>query len=145
MNSAAWYNVIIAGMPGGRQSAPGFQLPWPPLAWSARLASSTAWYSGVSGACWPRPHGLVGSNAGWPPTPGIRTPIHWPHRSGYFASSKAWAAEQVATRASPIAPNAFRYSMVFPLVIDSIVGLAPADATRHVEAALLACADDTAI
>src|ERR1700691_4740404 len=34
-------------------------LPWPPFAWSLMLASRIAWYSGVSGAFWPRPAGLV--------------------------------------------------------------------------------------
>src|SRR6516165_7986638 len=65
----------------------------------------------------------------------MRTPIHWPHRSGYFASSNAWAAEQVATSARPIAPSAFRYCMVFPLVIDS--NPRAAAATGHVEMKLL--------
>src|SRR5262249_16430928 len=87
------------------------------------LASRTFWYSGVSGACCPRPQGLVGSNAGWPPTPGMRTPTHWPHRSGYFASSNARTTDEVATSANPIAPSTLRYCMVFLLVIDFSLGL----------------------
>src|SRR5262249_58915819 len=49
--------VMMRGMPGGMQVNRASS-PCPPLAWSARLASNSAWYSGVSGACWPRPKGL---------------------------------------------------------------------------------------
>ncbi len=91
------YSDIIAGMPGGRHSTREGELPKPPLAWSAMLASRTAWYSGVSGACCPRPGGLVGSNAGWSPTP---TASHCPERSGYFASSNAQAATADVTAAA---------------------------------------------
>ena len=52
---------IARGMPSGMQMPVG-SLPWPPSVWSARPASKIAWYSGVSGACWPRPTGLVMSH-----------------------------------------------------------------------------------
>ena len=45
----------------------------------------------MSGACWPRPGGLLGSNGGGPDSPGTGTRIHWPLRFGYFASSKPCA------------------------------------------------------
>src|SRR6516162_7674387 len=50
----------------------GLSSPWPPAAWSARLATSRVRYSGVSGACWPRPGGLVWSH--WLPTFGKAAP-----------------------------------------------------------------------
>src|SRR5258708_2427578 len=62
----------------------------------------------------------------------MRTPIHWPDRSGHFESSKALATAQVASSASPIAPSAFRSPIVFPLVLDSFV--APRAAGEGVEA-----------
>src|SRR5260221_11426930 len=48
----------------------------------ARLASNTFWYSGVSGGCWPRPLGLVGSQ-----TPTGLPRFHSPSQLGYLASS----------------------------------------------------------
>src|SRR3984893_7985471 len=51
------------------------------------LASRIAWNSGVSGACWARPDGLVWSH--WVPMP--RGRVHCPAQSGYLASSKATA------------------------------------------------------
>src|SRR5262249_48072845 len=72
--------LIIRGMPTGRQEY-RISLPCPPVAWSARLASKMARYSGVRGACCPRPSGLLESH--WMP------PVlaHWPPQSGYFDSS----------------------------------------------------------
>src|SRR6266699_691824 len=90
-------------MPGERQVKVGV-VPCPPAAWSLRLASKMAWYSGVSGACCPRPGGLEGSNRvplkpGGPkrtngpfksgPEGPYRT--HWPFKSGYFPKSTIWA------------------------------------------------------
>src|SRR5580700_1162960 len=102
-------------MPTGRQSAPGGQLPWPPLAWSVTLFSKTFWYSGVSGACCARPHGFAGSNPvpAWPTIPGTGCFNHCPSRSGYFASSKARAAVPAApsAAASTIVPSGLRQSM----------------------------------
>src|SRR5258707_7735109 len=72
-------------------------MSWPPAAWSARLASKRAWYSGVRGACCAGPHPLVGSKVlNRPP----RTPAtlalgprrHCPFRSGYLVSSNACKA-----------------------------------------------------
>ncbi len=48
---------MTRGMPLVMQLTWG-SLPWPPFAWSLMLASRIAWYSGVSGAFWPRPAGL---------------------------------------------------------------------------------------
>src|SRR5262249_46851256 len=98
----------MVGMPVGRHETPDSQLPWLPSFCSAMLFSKTLRYSGVSGACWPSPQGLLGSNAGWPRTPS-RTATHCPERSGYFASSKAHADIEAtlcaATRAAvPIHP-----------------------------------------
>src|SRR5579883_516777 len=100
---------MVAGMPGGRQRALEFQLPWPPFAWSAILASRIAWYSGVNGAPCPSPQGLVWSKLGWPPDLKL-TRSHWPETSGYFASSKACAIEPARTT-SKDAQSATRFSM----------------------------------
>ena len=93
----------MRGMPGGMQAAIGL-LPWPPAAWLATLASSTFWYSGVSGACWPSPNGLSGSKV---PAAFL---THWPFQSGYSAApAQPIAAPSAATRA--IAPIACRQAM----------------------------------
>src|SRR5262245_30225892 len=97
-------------MPGGRQVKPGHR-PSPPAARSARLASKTAWYSWVRGASWPRPRGLLGSNAGWP---GGEIRVHCPFKSGYFASSNAWAPAAASAVASTIEPIELR-RMTAPL------------------------------
>src|SRR5215208_6011982 len=55
--------------------------PWPPAAWAATLASSTFWYSSLSGACWPRPGGLLGSKV--PPARLFQLPL----QAGYLAFS----------------------------------------------------------
>src|SRR6266581_5837214 len=77
-------------------------MPWPPAAWSARLASKRAWYSGVSGGCCAGPQPLLGSNT--LPRPRASTAglvlgprRHWPCRSGYFVWSNAEAAAMVAS------------------------------------------------
>src|SRR5580692_409937 len=57
-----------------------------PRACLARLASHTAWNSGVSGGFWPRPGGLAGSQA---PTGLPR--IQSASQSGSFLASSAWA------------------------------------------------------
>src|SRR5262245_26897813 len=69
-------------MPGGMQPAIGL-LPWPPAAWSATLASNTAWYSGERGGFCGRPVGLVGSKL--PDETRNQRPFH----SGYLDSSCA--------------------------------------------------------
>src|SRR5260370_17530094 len=70
----------------------------------ARFDSNTFWYSGVSGGCWPRPGGLVGSQ-----TPTGLPRFHSPSQSGYLAGSLASSAlapgmdrHNVATSAAPI-------------------------------------------
>src|SRR6266446_7016718 len=85
--------------------------PAPPRAWSARLASKIAWYSGVSGACCPRPMGLVGSHC-MPPVLS-----HWPDQSGYLVSSCARAAAIVVTItvASTTAPIELRTGICPPI------------------------------
>src|SRR6266849_11058326 len=87
-------------------------LPWPPVAWSLMLASSTAWNSGVSGAAWGNPKGLVWSH--WVPTP--RGRFHCPPQSGYLDSSKATAGAVVIARAAISAKKAsgLRSSMFPP-------------------------------
>ena len=69
--------VMARGMPGGMQVKVG-SLPWPPAAWSARLASNSAWYCGLSGGCSSRPSFLLGSH--W--TPPMRR--HWPRHCRIF-------------------------------------------------------------
>src|SRR5262249_11488161 len=72
----------------------------------------------VSGASWPQPRGLFGSNAGWP---GGEMRLHRPLRSGYIASSNANAPTLVMPSAatSAAAPNSFnttgllRFSRLF--------------------------------
>src|SRR5712691_10112317 len=85
--------VMIRGTPLVRHDT-WVSAPWPPVAWSLMLASRKAWNSGVSGACWARPEGLVWSH--WVATP--RGRFHWPAQSGYLDSSKA--AAPVAVMAS---------------------------------------------
>src|SRR5262245_5021290 len=86
--SIGYTAVMIRGIPDDLQ-VNLVSLPCPPASWSARLASKMVWYSGVSGACCPRPRGLLGSH--WVP------PIlcHWPAKSGYLVSSTARAAPDV--------------------------------------------------
>src|SRR5262245_55567111 len=81
------------------------------------LSSSTFWYSGVSGACWPGPQGLVGSKVTrWPPRPGVMIRFHWPFQLGYFASS-ACAAPSVMVSAVAIAMAELRSGMLFLLAL----------------------------
>src|ERR1700722_11189347 len=71
------------------------------------LSSWTFWYSGVSGACWARPHALVGSNLmAWPPRRGLMT-SHWPFQLGYFASSAALAPAVIISAAASATTTAF--------------------------------------
>src|SRR5580704_3418839 len=131
---------MILGRPNGTQRD-GASLPCPPACWSARLASSLAWYSGVSGACWPRPSGFDWSHC-TPIPEGLR---HWPEKSGYFDSSNAWALIGSASiAASGIAPMKFRFDMMafslgFPVLTIARIALAchpaahdrPARRDRH--------------
>ena len=99
MISSGSYADIARGIPFGRQIRVT-SLPCPPAAWSARLTSKILWYSGVSGACWPRPYGLLGSCGGWPTAPGTGARRHWPFQSGYLVSSQAMAPETETTSAT---------------------------------------------
>src|SRR5712672_969404 len=80
-------------------------MPCPPAAWSTRLASKRAWYSGVNGGCCAGPQALVGSKTlarPWPtPTVFAFGPRrHWPFKSGYFVSSNAHAPTTVDSSAA---------------------------------------------
>src|ERR1700674_2570044 len=90
MISIGEWAFITIGIPGARHVLVAL-VPCPPMCWSSRLALKMASYSGVSGASWVVPQHLYGSKEGWPRHDGMRTPIHWPLRSGYFASSKPQA------------------------------------------------------
>src|SRR5262245_18845755 len=96
MISIGEWAFITIGMPGARHVLVAL-VPCPPRRWSSRLALKMASYSGVSGASWVVPQHLTGSNEGCPPLhEGIRLPIHWPLRLGYFASSNARASPGAA-------------------------------------------------
>src|SRR5436190_4416022 len=100
---------ITIGIPGARQVLVAL-VPCPPACWSAMLALKMAWYSGVRGASCVVPQHFTGSNEGWPRHEGMRSPIHWPLRSGYIASSNAnapyGAAHSIAASAiALIAPR----------------------------------------
>src|SRR5215469_5208175 len=122
MISIAEWACITIGIPGERQVLVAL-VPCPPSRCSARLASNIPAYSGVSGAPCVVPQGLLGSNEGCPapppPPPGMRTPIHWPLRFGYLASSNA---EALPNGAHSIAATAIAASK---LRSDIVVGLAP--------------------
>jgi hypothetical protein len=95
---------MIRGMPLLTQVM-WVSVPWPPAAWSARLASKIAWYYGVNGGCCAAPGGLVGSH--W-----VRSPlgrVHRPDQSGYLVSSNAEAPAMVNARAAATAAPAIRY------------------------------------
>src|ERR1700691_1574628 len=122
----------MRGIPLGRQVKVA-EVPCPPLAWSTRLASNFAWYSGVSGAPWPRPNGLPGSWGGWPTAPGTRALVHWPFQSGYLASSKASApVAATITAAAMTAPIMLRLGM--PVLLFRLVWLPRAGLARVFEA-----------
>src|SRR5260370_16072390 len=108
----------MVGMPKARHSE-RLTLPCPPLAWSAMLASRIALYSGVSGACCPKPQGLVWSNDGMPPSPGTTKRVHWPLRSGYFVSSNARALPSASAETASAAA-AVRTSWRGMLVLPSV-------------------------
>src|SRR5579871_5589097 len=110
----------MSGIPKPMQLAPR-QSKKPPCSCDLRLASRIASYSGVSGACWPLPQGLVGSSEGWPPKLPMRsTPRHCPFHSGYFISSPAAAVTIViasaATSGTTLRAKApiVRWSRMFP-------------------------------
>ena len=104
---------MLIGMPPGMQrTAWSKKLPSPPLAWSAMLSARTFWYSGVSGACCPKPHGLVWSNDGCPPSPGTTNRAHAPRQSGYFASAACAPPIGSTNAATAMAPINPRQSMV---------------------------------
>src|ERR1700733_5577074 len=106
----------MLGMPAGRPSVVG-KLPSPPRAWSAMLAANTAWYSGVSGASCPNPHGLVWS---WEGCVGSRRnrARHWPFQSGYCALSAAGAPLDTNSAASATAAVNPRSDMLSLLQLD---------------------------
>src|SRR5262249_55520616 len=111
--------IIMRGSPCGRHSAV-MSPPSPPCPLSASIASNLARYSGVNGACWPRPCGLVGSQPG--PIPGPRT--HCPDQSGNRGCSCA-AALTTANRiaAAAATPILFEF-MGADLDVHSTDGLA---------------------
>src|SRR5215831_14140519 len=67
-------------------------------------------YSGLSGACCPRPGGLLGSYRGGPPS---GTRAHWPDQFGYLPKSTICAGAPVAHKAamSTMAKIDLAYSM----------------------------------
>src|SRR5215831_7869254 len=67
-------------------------------------------YSGLSGACCPRPGGLLGSYRGGPPS---GTLTHWPDQFGYLPKSTICAGAPVAHNAAmtAIAPTDLAYRM----------------------------------
>jgi hypothetical protein len=91
--------VVVTGALEPRQDAPS-QSKKPPSAWALRLDSSTAWYSGVSGAPCPLPQDLLGSNDGCPARPDTRWRSHWPFQSGYFPSCAAAARPKATVNAA---------------------------------------------
>src|SRR5215468_1301873 len=112
----------MRGIPKPRQLAPR-QSKKPPCSCDLRLASRIAWYSGVSGACWPLPHGLVGSKEGCPPkVPTRRTPLHCPFQSGYLISSPAAAAPTTITSA---AASGATFSAKAPIVLRQSIVILP--------------------
>src|SRR5437773_7918955 len=117
---------IIVGMPAGRQEACSRKSPWLPSACSTRFASQIFLYSSVSGASWPFPYGLFGSNRNcWPGMRGV-TVFHSPFQLGYFLSC-AWAPPSVSisTVANASSSNVLRYNMI---VLPSVVGSPRRDA-----------------
>src|SRR5262249_29545753 len=71
----------MSGIPAARHREVG-KLPNPPCAWSAMLSSWTLRYSGVSGACWASPQGLVWSWDGCPRFLGPRSAPTYPSNWG---------------------------------------------------------------
>src|SRR5215813_2888063 len=112
----------MSGIPKPRQLAPR-QSKKLPCSCDLRLASRIASYSGVSGACWPLPHGLVGSKEGCPPkVPTRRTPLHWPFQSGYLISSPAATALTAITNA---AASGATLSAKAPIVLRQTIAVLP--------------------
>src|SRR5215469_5963356 len=115
---------MIRGRPGEKQGLVR-SLPNPPASRSATLASAMAWYSGMSGAFWPRPTVLVGSNEAGPGAMLIR--VHCPRQSGYLESSKAEAAVVVTRSAArKVAPIRLRLCMTVLLSPNGPIFLQPA-------------------
>ena len=97
MISIGSYMIIMRGMPTGPQMFLMSNItPARPL---ARLSSNTFWYSAVSGGCWPRPPGLVGSH-----TPTGLPRFHKPSQSGYFLASSARTPAKVTNIRAATAP-----------------------------------------
>src|SRR5260370_26921911 len=112
----------MSGIPKRRQLAPR-QSKKLPCSCDLRLASRIAWYSGVSGACWPLPHGLVGSKEGCPPNVPMRsTPLHCPFQSGYLISSPAATAPTVIASA---AASGATLSAKAPIVLRQSIAVLP--------------------
>src|SRR5712671_5989036 len=117
-----WKPYAMRGIPKPRQLAPR-QSNEPPCSCDLRLASRIASYSRVSGACWPLPHGLVGSKEGCPAkVPTRRTPLHCPFQSGYLISSPAATAP--TTIASAAASGA-TFSAKAPIVLRPSIAVLP--------------------
>jgi hypothetical protein len=101
--------IITRGKPAGMHRRVG-SAATPSSASFLRLASKIAWYSGVNGACCAAPGGLLGSQDE------LRLPpscCHGPRQLGYFDSSNACAAVNVAdnTAAAASDPREPRQSM----------------------------------
>src|SRR5215470_4045050 len=112
----------MSGIPKPRQLAPR-QSKKPPCSCDLRLASRIAWYSGVSGACWPLPQGLAGSKEGCPPNVPMRsTPRHCPFQSGYLISSPA---ATVATTIANAAASGATFSAKAPIVLRQSIVVLP--------------------
>src|SRR5262245_29480879 len=99
------------------------------------LSRWTFLYSSVSGACWPRPQGLVWSKAPCTSTSRWTTRVHWPFQLvGYFASSAARALAVVSInvaisaekRASATTPAEIRFAIISSLHSWSHARLLPA-------------------
>src|SRR5450432_1157520 len=123
MNSIGWFMFITRGMPTGPQVNLGSNTS--PALSLAMLASYTAWYSGVSGACCPRPGGLVGSQ-----DPSGLPRSHMPSKAGYFLASCAPAARDRHSSAAT-ATTELRWSMVFSRLSAAQRRAAPHDRDLH--------------
>src|SRR6266852_928742 len=122
MNSIGWKPYAMRGIPKPRQLAPR-QSNEPPCSCDLRLASRIASYSGVSGACWPLPHGLAGSKEGCPPkVPTRSTPLHCPFQSGYLISSPAATAPTAIASATA---SGATFSAKAPIVLRQSIVILP--------------------
>src|SRR5579883_923489 len=74
------------------------------------LARRVAAASGVSGASWPKPQGLVWSNDGWPGSPRTIKRFHCPLRFGYLEKSTTCASALDSVSATAVvATNRLRH------------------------------------